>query len=313
MTNSSPLRFTCVWEDHLAGPTPQDWMSTVAHANGLGADQLQLNSSAGFAGLRHHSLLIPSARSTTRDERADWVRAIEADLGLDYLAVVATTGEMALQGPALVVMDADSTLFTGEGIDMIAEKAGTQDEVAAITASAMRGELDFAESLRARMGTLAGLSVSVLDEVREVYDFSPGAADMVEAFHRYGIKIGVVSGGFMEIVEPKAKSIGIDYVLANRFEIEDGRLTGRPLGEIVTGESKEAALVRWADELGVSTDLCVAMGDGANDIKMIRRAGIGIAYMAKPALREAADARIPFPNLAAGADLTGPTSTLINR
>lgn len=313
MLDSTPLRFTCVWEDKREGPSAKEWMAAVCKANGLGDDQIQLNSSAGFASLRHHSLLIPAAPPTTRVQRAQWVRQIESDLAKEYLAVALTSGDMALIGPALVVMDADSTLFRYEGIDLVAKIAGTQEQVAAITAAAMRGELDFEQSLRERMLTLKGLSEDVLAEIRDVYDFSPGASEMVAAFHRYGIKIGVVSGGFMEIVEPKARQMGIDFVLANRFEIENGHLTGRPLGEIVTGQAKENALVRWAKELDVSTDLCVAMGDGANDIKMIERAGIGIAYMAKPALQAAADARIPFPNLAAGADLVGPTSTEINR
>lgn len=226
--------------------------------------------------------------------------------GASGFAVAVTVGEMARLGPALVVMDADSTLFAGEGIDLVAAQAGVQQQVAAITAAAMRGELDFAASLRARMGALAGLSVDVLEAVREEYAFSPGASQMIAAFRRNGTRLGVVSGGFVELVEEKARAAGVDYVLANRFEVAGGVLTGRPLGEIVTADSKEQALADWAGQLGVPVERCVAMGDGANDLKMVTRAGLGIAFCAKPALADVADARLPFPNLAAAAALLLP-------
>lgn len=313
MTELVPLRFTCVWPETVNGPSAIDWMRAVSQANELGESQLQLNSSAGFAGLYHHSLLIPQARPTTRDERDLWTRRIEAELGSENLAVAVTCAEMALRGPALVVLDADSTLFTSEVIELIASHAGTAEQVARITSAAMRGELDFAQSLRERMATLRGLPIEVIEQVRSSVRFSPGAAQMVQAFHRYGIKVGVVSGGFMEVVEPMAQEIGLDFMAANRFETDNGVLTGRPLGPIVTGEVKQQTLEKWAKHLQISTQMCVAIGDGANDILMLQTAGFGIAYRAKPALQEAADARIPFPNLAAGADLVGPTSTLINR
>jgi len=213
---------------------------------------------------------------------------------------------MAQHGPALVVLDGDSTLFTGEGIDLVAAHAGTQEEVAAITAAAMRGELDFAQSLRRRMGTLRGLPASVLDQVRQDYHFSPGAAQMVSAFHRRGVKVGVVSGGFRELVAPHAAEIGLDFVKANSFEVANGQLTGEPEGDIVTAETKETCLRSWASELGISVESCVAMGDGANDLKMVRAAGLGVAYLAKPALQAAADARLSWPNLAALSALTLP-------
>lgn len=301
---SLPLRFSCVWEENSADVTPESFLSAVIHATGLNPTAPPTRFSTD--GLGRVSLYVPAAPCTTREQRAAWIRALEHDLDSDGLAVAITAGEMALHGPALVVLDGDSTLFTGEGIDLVAAHAGTQEEVAAITAAAMRGELDFAQSLRRRMGTLRGLSTNVLDQVRRDYHFSPGAAQMVSAFHRHGVKVGVVSGGFMELVAPHAAEIGLDFVKANRFEVVNGQLTGEPEGEIVTAETKETYLRSWASELGVSVESCVAMGDGANDLKMVRRAGLGVAYLAKPALQAAADARLSRPNLAALSALTLP-------
>ena len=299
-----PLRFTCVWEGDSAGVTPESFFSAVIRATGLNTSASPTRSSA--EGLGRVSLSVPVAPPTTREQRAAWTRALEHDLDSEGLAVAITAGAMAQHGPALVVLDGDSTLFTGEGIDLVAAHAGTQAEVAAITAAAMRGELDFAQSLRRRMGTLRGLPVSVLDQVRQDYHFSPGAAQMVSDFHRHGVKVGVVSGGFMELVAPHASEIGLDFVKANRFEVVNGQLTGEPEGEIVTAETKETCLRSWASELGIGVESCVAMGDGANDLKMVRAAGLGVAYLAKPALQAAADVRLSWPNLAALSALTLP-------
>lgn len=299
-----PLRFTCVWEGDSAGVTPGAFLSAVVRATGLSPTALPTQSSS--EGLSRVSLYVPAAPPTTREQRAAWTRALEHDVDSEGLAVATTAGAMAQHGPALVVLDGDSTLFTGEGIDLVAAHAGTQAEVAAITAAAMRGELDFAQSLRRRMGTLRGLPVSVLDQVRQDYHFSPGAAQMVSAFHRRGVKVGVVSGGFRELVAPHAAKIGLDFVKANCFEVDNGQLTGEPEGNIVTAETKETCLRSWAAELGIGVENCVAMGDGANDLKMVRAAGLGVAYLAKPALQAAADVRLSWPNLAALSALTLP-------
>lgn len=298
------LRFTCVWEGDSAGVTSEAFQSAVVRATGL--DRCAPVAESSLEGLNRLSLYVPAAPPTTREQRAAWIRALESDLGSESLAVAITTGEMAQHGPALVVLDGDSTLFTGEGIDLVAAHAGTQAEVAAITAAAMRGELDFAQSLRRRMGTLRGLPASVLDQVRQDYHFSPGAAQMVSAFHHHGVKVGVVSGGFRELVAPHATEIGLDFVKANSFEVANGQLTGNPEGDIVTAETKETCLRSWATELGVDLGRCVAMGDGANDLKMVRAAGLGVAYLAKPALQAAADVRLSWPNLAVLSALTLP-------
>lgn len=305
MTETSlPLRFSCVWEGNSADLTPESFQSAVIRATGLNTSASPTRSSA--EGLDRVSLFVPASPPTTREQRAAWTRALEHDLDSEGLAVAITAGAMAQHGPALVVLDGDSTLFTGEGIDLVAAHAGTQEEVAAITAAAMRGELDFAQSLRRRMGTLRGLPASVLDQVRQDYHFSPGAAQMVSAFHRRGVKVGVVSGGFRELVAPHAAEIGLDFVKANSFEVANGQLTGEPEGDIVTAETKETCLRSWASELGISVESCVAMGDGANDLKMVRAAGLGVAYLAKPALQAAADARLSWPNLAVLSALTLP-------
>lgn len=305
MTETSlPLRFSCVWEGNSADLTPESFQSAVIRATGLNTSASPTRSSA--EGLDRVSLFVPASPPTTREQRAAWTRALEHDLYSEGLAVAITAGAMAQHGPALVVLDGDSTLFTGEGIDLVAAHAGTQEEVAAITAAAMRGELDFAQSLRRRMGTLRGLPASVLDQVRRDYHFSPGAAQMVSAFHRRGVKVGVVSGGFRELVAPHAAEIGLDFVKANSFEVANGQLTGEPEGDIVTAETKETCLRSWASELGVGVESCVAMGDGANDLKMVRAAGLGVAYLAKPALQAAADVRLSWPNLAVLSALTLP-------
>lgn len=305
--NCLSLRFACVWEEGGDAPSATQFLAAVRHVSGLecGEPPQQARNVANLGCL---SLMVSSSAPVSRNTRAKWARRLESALGGENLAVGITADALASSGPALVVMDADSTLFTGEGIDLVAAQAGTETQVAAITAKAMRGELDFSQSLRERMATLKGLDAAILDEVRENYHLSPGAAEMVNIFHRCGTKVGVVSGGFMELVESKARSIGLDFVLANRFEVQNGKLTGNPQGDIVTGEAKAAALEKWAAELGVSPNQCVAMGDGANDILMVRQAGFGLAYQAKPALREAADGRIPFANLVAAALLTVPST-----
>jgi len=197
----------------------------------------------------------------------------------------------------LVVMDADSTLLRDEVIDMIAEEAGCASEVSAITASAMAGEIDFAESLRRRVRLLAGLDVAVLDEVRAKLRLTPGARTLIRTLQRLGYVPAVVSGGFVEVLEPLLRDLGVEYLAANRLEAVDGRLTGEIDGEIVDREGKAHALARFANEIGVPLQQTVAIGDGANDIDMLSLAGLGIAFNAKPVVRDHADAAINVPYL----------------
>ncbi|WP_402466155.1 phosphoserine phosphatase SerB [Isoptericola aurantiacus] len=197
----------------------------------------------------------------------------------------------------LVVTDVDSTFLTQEVIELIADHAGTREQVAAVTERAMRGELDFAASLRERVATLAGLPVSALDAVRDAVVLTPGAAELVAEVQRRGWEFGLVSGGFAEILAPLASSLGITRWRANRLESVDGVLTGRTVGPVVDRADKEATLRAWAAELGLGTADTVAVGDGANDLDMIGAAGIGIAFAAKPLVREQAPYSIDGPRL----------------
>ena len=197
----------------------------------------------------------------------------------------------------LIVMDVDSTLIQNEVIDLLAERAGCAAEVAKVTESTMRGELDFAASLRERSALLAGLDAGVLDEVRASLRLTPGARTLVRTLKRLGYKCGIVSGGFTAVIQPLADELGIDYVAANTLEVADGRLTGRVLDPIVDREGKTAALRKFAQAAGVPLSQTVAVGDGANDLGMIGAAGLGVAFNAKPVVRDAADTAVNVPYL----------------
>lgn len=205
----------------------------------------------------------------------------------------------------LLVMDVDSTLITAEVIELIAERAGTRDEVARVTEAAMRGELDFAASLKERVATLAGLPESVLQEVLGEVELTPGALELVDAAQGAGWEVALVSGGFAEIVGPIAQTLGITRYRANRLEVADGRLTGRTVGPVIDREAKEVALREFASELGVALEDTVAIGDGANDLAMMATAGLGIAFNAKPVVQAQADAAINEPRLDAALPLLG--------
>ena len=197
----------------------------------------------------------------------------------------------------LLVMDVDSTLIMEEGIDLLGEEAGVGAQVAAITERAMRGELDFEAALRERVDLLKGLPEDIFTRIAERINFTPGAEDLVDELHKRGYKVGLVSGGFHETVDRLAEQLGIDYVKANRLEIQQGFLTGQVLGEIVTKDTKLAMLKAWAAENKLELNQTIAMGDGANDLPMIQAAGIGIAFMAKPIVREQAPYQIQECNL----------------
>ena len=231
--------------------------------------------------------------------------ALESHIhGVDI--AVAPAG-LARRGRRLVVMDVDSTLIQDEVIELLAAHAGREAEVAAVTEAAMRGELDFAASLRQRVAVLEGLPASVLDEVRTAVQFTPGARTLVRTLKRLGFTVAIVSGGFIEIVADLARELGIDHAKANRLEIVDGRLTGRVIGDIVDREGKAAALRRFAAEAGLPLSRTVAIGDGANDLDMLEVAGLGIAFNAKPVVREQADAAVSVPYLDAVLFLLGIT------
>ncbi|MFC3932430.1 phosphoserine phosphatase SerB [Streptococcus dentapri] len=197
----------------------------------------------------------------------------------------------------LLVMDVDSTLVQEEVIDLLGEEAGVGKQVAEITERAMRGELDFQQALAERVATLKGLPESIFDKVYARIHFNKGAKKLVNELHARGYKIGLVSGGFHETVDRLAEEAEIDYVKANHLEIRDGILTGRTYGDIVTKDIKVQKLRDWAAENELSLNQTVAMGDGANDLPMIQLAGIGIAFCAKPIVREQAPYQIKEPDL----------------
>lgn len=211
--------------------------------------------------------------------------------------VAVQRSDLDLHGQRLVVMDVDSTLITEEVIELIAAHAGCEEQVAAVTARAMAGEIDFAESLRDRTALLAGLPAQTLDEVRSQVRFTPGARTLVRTLHRLGHRVALVSGGFAEVVEPLARELQVRHVRANRLEVADGRLTGRIDGPIVDRPGKAVALREFAAELGIPMRRTVAIGDGANDLDMLAAAGLGIAFNAKPIVRASADSSVNVPYL----------------
>lgn len=187
-------------------------------------------------------------------------------------------------------MDVDSTLITQEVIELLAAHAGSRDEVAAITERAMRGDLDFTGSLRARVATLAGLPVSVFAAVLDEVVVTPGAVELLAELDRRGWPVGLVSGGFVEVVGPLAARLGITRYRANALEVSGGALTGRVAGEVVDRAVKARTLREYAAETGVPLERTVAIGDGANDLDMLAAAGLGVAFNAKPVVCEQADA-----------------------
>ncbi len=206
----------------------------------------------------------------------DALRTVLALEGVEQgLDVAVQPGGLYRRAKRLIVMDVDSTLIQGEVIEMLAAHAGRLGEVAAVTEQAMRGELDFAESLRSRVATLEGLPASALDEVYEAIELAPGARTLVRTLKRLGYQFAIVSGGFSQITDKLAADLGIDFAAANVLEIVDGKLTGRVLGEIVDRAGKATTLRRFAETSGTPLSQTVAIGDGANDLDMLAAAGLG--------------------------------------
>ncbi|HEY4854187.1 MAG TPA: phosphoserine phosphatase SerB [Streptosporangiaceae bacterium] len=219
--------------------------------------------------------------------------------------VAVQRGGLHRRAMRLVVMDVDSTLITGEVIDLLAARAGCVDQIAKITDAAMRGDLDFAASLRERVAMLAGLNVSVLDEVRRELRLAPGARTLIRTLRRLGYRCGIVSGGFTQITDWLAEELGIDYVAANTLEVAGGTLTGQLTGPVIDRAGKADALRRFAAEAGVPLSQTVAVGDGANDLDMIAAAGLGVAFNARQVVKDAADASLSVPYLDAVLYLLG--------
>ena len=236
--------------------------------------------------------------------RADLASAA-VEIGIDVAVQRSGLHRRALR---LVVMDVDSTLITGEVIDLLAARAGCAEEVAKVTSAAMHGELDFASSLRERVALLAGLDAGVLDDVRRELRLTAGARTLIRTLGELGYKFGIVSGGFIQVIGPLAAELGIGYVAANELGIEAGKLTGRVVGPVIDRAGKAEALRGFARDAGVPLSQTVAIGDGANDLDMIAAAGLGVAFNAKPAVRDAADTSVSVPYLDAVLYLLGISS-----
>jgi phosphoserine phosphatase len=226
------------------------------------------------------------------DKLRDILTREAAEQGVD---IAVQAANLMRRGMRLIVMDVDSTLIQGEVIEMLAAHAGCEAEVARVTELAMRGEIDFAQSLRDRVALLAGLDESALDRVYDDLVLAPGARTTVRVLRRLGYRFAMVSGGFTRLTDRLADELGIDFAMANELEIVDGKLTGRLVGPIVDRAGKADALRSFAERSGVPVHATIAIGDGANDLDMLNAAGLGIAFNAKPVVQEAAHASVNVP------------------
>ena len=283
----------------LGRPVPPDAVAGAARAiAGIGGNIDAIRRLSDYP-VTSFELTVSGAEATAlRTALGTVAAATGADIAVEQVG-------LARRSKRLIVLDVDSTLVRGEVIDELAARAGRAAEVARITASAMNGELDFAESLRARVSALAGLPVEVLDEVREALVLTPGARTLIRTLQRLGFRCGIVSGGFTQITDPLAETLGLDFAAANTLEVADGRLTGGLVGEIVDRPGKARALERFAAQYGIPLDQTVAVGDGANDLDMLNTAGLGIAFNAKPFVREQAHTALNQPYLDAVLQVLG--------
>jgi phosphoserine phosphatase len=283
----------------LGRPVPPDAVAGAARAiAGIGGNIDAIRRLSDYP-VTSFELTVSGAEATElRTSLAKVAAATGADIAVEQVG-------LARRSKRLIVLDVDSTLVRGEVIDELAARAGRAAEVARITAAAMNGELDFAESLRARVAVLKGLPVEVLDEVREALVLTPGARTLIRTLQRLGFRCGIVSGGFTQITDPLAETLGLDFTAANTLEVVDGQLTGGLVGEIVDRPGKARALERFAEQYGIPLEQTVAVGDGANDLDMLNTAGLGIAFNAKPFVREQAHTALNQPYLDAVLQVLG--------
>lgn len=237
-------------------------------------------------------LSIPSTSSAVELKRdlADLALREGIDLAIE-------AGGLARRSKRIVLLDMDSTFIQQEVIDLLAENAGVGDQVKEITEAAMRGELDFAQSLTARTALLAGLNETAIADARGKITLTPGARTLVRTLHRLGHKVGIVSGGFVNVIEPLIDEMKLDFFKANVLEVSDGKLTGKIVGPIVDRAAKARFLQEFATREGVALSQTIAVGDGANDLDMLNAAGLGIAFNAKPAVKAQADSALNIPYL----------------
>lgn len=246
--------------------------------------------------------LEPGSVTTTIEQFRDKLRDPATALAIDSAFVL---GPLAENGPAAIVTDVDSTFITTEVIEMLAAHAGVEDEVREVTEAAMRGELDFRESLAARVARLAGTPDTVFEDVLTDITLTDGAVRLIATLHDRGGRFGLVSGGFTEVVGVLAERTGVDRYVANGLEVADGKLTGRTAGPVIDGFAKVRAIERWLSEWDLPQHLLLTAGDGANDIPMLAYAGLGVAFMGKPVVVEQTDSAITTGRLDAIGALVG--------
>jgi phosphoserine phosphatase len=228
----------------------------------------------------------------------DRLRAVlSAEAATQGVDIAVQPASLLRRAMRLIVMDVDSTLIQGEVIELLAAHSGHAEEVARVTERAMQGELDFEQSLRERTALLEGVPVSAIDQVYDELVLAPGARTLVRTLRRLGYRFALVSGGFSQITDRLAADLGIHYARANELEIVDGRLTGRIVGDVVDRAGKADALRYFAEQVGVSLESVVAIGDGANDLDMLEHAGLGVAFNAKALVQAAADTTVNVPYL----------------
>ena len=269
-------------------------------------DLAKLSGAAAISAIASQNIHHQAFRMSNADDRTlATIAPICAAAELDFGFIPASRD---INDFKLLVMDMDSTLITIECIDEVADLNNIKPQVAAITAAAMRGEIEFSESLNRRVALLAGLDESVLQQVYEQrLQLSPGAETLLRTLQQHGIKTLLVSGGFTFFTNRLQARLNLDYSKANNLEISNGKLTGRVLGDILDAQAKADWLVRIGAQLGISRNQIIAIGDGANDLLMLKQAGVSIAYHAKPIVREQAAYALNFNDLSAVLPLLGQT------
>ncbi|MGI8722137.1 MAG: phosphoserine phosphatase SerB [Geodermatophilaceae bacterium] len=275
----------------LAAPLPASAVAAIARAIAEVGGNIDTISRLSTYPVTSLELMVSGAKST-RLRTA--LSTVASQTGVD---IAVEKAGLLRRSKRLIVLDVDSTLIQGEVIDAIAAKAGRECEVAAVTAAAMTGELDFGESLRARVAVLEGLPATALDEVYDDLVLTPGARTLVRTLKAMGYRCGIVSGGFTQITDRLVTRLALDFSAANTLEIVDGKLTGRLLGELLDRRGKAEALRKFAADFGIPLSQTVAVGDGANDIDMLATAGLGVAFNAKPVVRDQAHAALNQPYL----------------
>ncbi|MHA7269036.1 phosphoserine phosphatase SerB [Arthrobacter sp. HLT1-20] len=292
-----PSSYTAVSYGQTLSPDALDQVRAVLAANGCTVVSEDRQSHPGFTAASFElSCTQETSAETARAALASLRRALSTATP-EGITTAVVPNSLRNAARKFIIVDVDSTLIQQEVIELLAAHAGTEAEVAKVTEAAMRGELDFAESLHHRVATLAGLPESVLADVGAKIVLSVGAERLVAQAKAAGHVVAAVSGGFSQILAPLAQRLGLDYAMANDLEIVDGHLTGKITGAVVDRATKAVQLRTWSGESGIAQDATMAIGDGANDLDMMAAAALGVAFNAKPAVRQAADAQINLPNL----------------